>query len=90
MKTENVRRVSAMVQLESEQLLAMTIVLCSHRQEPVEEPQPISETAWSRHCSWIRVNILPPKCNDQFGFGLSYSTGCEAVITGLLAQHRGN
>lgn len=40
-----------MVQLESEQLLAMTIVLCSHRQEPVKEPQPISEVAWSRHFS---------------------------------------
>lgn len=58
LKTEDLRSVSAMVQLEVKQLLAMTIVLCSHRQEPVEEPQPISEAAWSRHCFWIVVNIL--------------------------------
>lgn len=54
-----------MVQLEFEQLLAMTIVLCSHRQDPVEDPQPISEVAWSRHCSYMKVNNVLPKCIDH-------------------------
>lgn len=66
MKTEYVRSVSAMVQLESEQLLANTKVLCSHRQGPVNEPQPISDIACWRHCSCIKVNTLLAKCIDRF------------------------
>lgn len=57
-----------MVQLAFVQLLATTIVSCSHRQAPVKEPQPISEVAWLRHCSWMKVNNPLPKCSDELAF----------------------